>query len=472
MNILIIDDEKDCTDVLEKFVSKLPHCNTFKAYSGIAGLEIIKHNIIDLIFSDVDMPGLNGFDLLKIIRADYKQTKLVFISGKEDIIKSINAIELGIDNFLTKPVSIYQIETIIKQIMHEDKKPFSFPYNSGMILAMSDTDQLPTSHITFPDYFRLQFGNAPFLDHTMQQILKKLNKINEYPDFPVLIQGASGSGKEIIARYIHYLGISNDTPFVAVNCSAISSELFESELFGYEKGAFTGALKSGNEGYINAASGGTLFLDEVSEIPIKSQSKLLRLIQEREYYRVGGRKLEQVTCRIILASNKNLENMVYKKKFRKDLFYRINICPIHIPSLKERPEDIVLLIFYFIHELHKKSNHSITSIEAGFIKKALAYHWPGNIRELKNIISNLVLFSEQSTLSTDSFDFKLPGKQNTPLVLPLDNFELPDHPFDLNELNKKIVMKAYKKFKGNKSKTAAFLNISRTHLYRKFDPEK
>lgn len=474
MNILIIDDERDCCDALEQFVKILPHCKVYKAYSSLDGLDKIKKNKYDIVFSDVDMPGLTGVELMNLIKTGNYGCDVVLISGKDHIIKSINAMEMGIYDFLTKPVSIHRIKELIDEIKNKKKiKREISNFNTVNIEKLSDDEiiYLPDKNSikTFSDI------NTKVLSDKVKNLYNKVNKLVKYPEIPILIEGETGVGKEIMAKYIHEKSsqIDNDDfkgerPFIAINCGAVSKDIFESEFFGYEKGAFTGSNPEGKKGYIKESENGTLFLDEVSEMPLELQAKLLRVLEEKEYYKVGGTTKGKVNSKIIFAANKNLEALVSEGLFRKDLLYRISLCKIKIPPLRERKEEIIPLAFYFINKINKKLKFSVDKVEAGFLKKLLNYSWPGNIRELKNIITSLVLFNEDHILHLKDLEFIGQKIVKKNFMLSPDNFELPAKGFDLEEFNLNIVKKTLEKFAGNKTDTAKFLNLSRIQLYKRF----
>lgn len=465
MNILIIDDEEDCCFVLENFINKIPNCYPISTNSGIRALMLIKEKKFDLIFCDVSMPDLTGIELLNILNSLNKVTNFVLISGKEDIIKSINAIDIGAYDFLIKPLDIQRIREIIEEIKKEKEK-LLFDFN---INNFKDDEIVEIPFLNY-NFEKIKFGNIPIYSRKIQKIIRKLEKLHNYPLIPVLIEGESGVGKEIIARYIHFKGKENNKPFIAINCANINKDLFESELFGYTKGAFTGANITGKDGYIKLAENGTLFFDEISEIPYEMQSKLLRVLQENEYYKVGAKEKERANCRFLFASNKNIKSLVKNKLFREDLYYRISSCKIRIPPLRQRKESIIPLAFYFINELNKKLNKNITKVEVSFLKTLQEYNWPGNIRQLKNIITNVILFNEIDILTKKMLILKKSKsrKNNLDSKIDLFNFEIPDKPFDLNLLIKEIIKKTLKKFNGNKTKAAKFLNISRIQLYKRY----
>ncbi len=469
MNILLVDDEKEFCDELAIFLKKFDY-NIKTCNSGKEALEYLKECEVDLVISDVTMPKITGIELCNEIKKNNIDCEMILMSGKEDIINSINAMELGIIDFLIKPFDINDLSEIIKSVI--EKK--NFKKNKVKNILVEDVNLLPNDKIfylknyNFPEYF--QFHNENFIDigifsEKMIAIYNRIRKLQEYPDIPILISGETGTGKEVIAKYVHYSHTKNSGPFIGINCSNFNENLFELELFGYEKGSFTGALSSGKEGKIELANNGTLFLDEISEIPINVQAKLLRVIQEREFYRIGGNTSIKTNARLICASNKNIKKLIEKKLFRKDLYYRLNLCEINIPPLKERKEEIIPLVFLFIKNLNISMKKNITGIECGALKKILDYSWQGNIRQLKNFITKLILFSEECIIRTKYINL---NENKRIIKTNILDFEVPLHAFDLEEAVKNIIKKTMIKFNGNKSKTANYLGLTRIQLYRRY----
>jgi two-component system, NtrC family, response regulator AtoC len=304
----------------------------------------------------------------------------------------------------------------------------------------------------------------------MHSIYKKLKKLEEYSHIPVLIEGETGTGKEIIAKYIHYENSSNKGPFIGLNCSNLSKELFESELFGYGKGSFTGADSKGKEGKIKLAQNGTLFLDEITELSLDLQAKLLRVIQEREYYKIGDNTKEILDTRIVIATNKNIQELISEKSFREDLYYRINICKVTIPPLRDRKDEIIPLSIFLLQNLRNELGKTINLVEVDALEELKNNTWPGNVRELKNFLTKLLLFDDNKTITCDRVKSLLSNENNKKETIPFDfkNIIISDEPLNLDELNHEIIKKTLEKFNGNKSKTAEFLGISRIQLYGRF----
>ena len=311
-------------------------------------------------------------------------------------------------------------------------------------------------------------GRVGVFSGAMRAVMAMAERFHEDRSVPVLIEGETGTGKEIIARFVHYGHSNVTTPFVSINCTAISPNLFESELFGYEGGAFTGAKKEGEMGKLELAKGGTLFLDEIGEMPLELQPKLLRFLQEKEIYRVGGLRKIKLDVRIICATNRTLVHLVEERKFRKDLYYRLNTGNITIPPLSQRREAIAPLAQMFLEQFAKQKKRRFRFLQKESVKILENYSWPGNIRELQNIIERIVLLYDDievrpehlrflSSECEDLFDSSMPQLIPGSIVLPPDSL-------DLIEVEKEIVRKALAKFNGNKTRTAAYLGISQTSL--------
>jgi len=313
----------------------------------------------------------------------------------------------------------------------------------------------------------------------LKDILEHLERMKFSPHVPLLITGNTGSGKELIAQYMHYEVDEAKGEYIAINCSNMNKELFEAELFGYEKGAFTGADEKGKKGYIEQAADGTIFLDEISEIDLDIQAKLLRVLETGEYYRVGGRNKQKVKGRLIFATNRNLPKLVGKGHFREDLYYRLNIVNVQLPPLNQRKDEIIPMVIYFIKQQNGELNKSVNYIEPQVLKLLYAYKWPGNIRELKNFITQIMIFIEGDSIrfehlqmkdELDRYNTQIQNPFNEKRVLTEDDLidKLLEKPFSLEDFIMKIVKKTLRKFKGNKAKTARFLGIKREQLYNRY----
>jgi two-component system response regulator AtoC len=369
--VLVADDESNMRRVLEAILRR----EGYEVVTAANGLDAVSEMNRDIhtVITDLKMPGLDGMGLLRRLQQDFPEVPVVMITAHGSVESAVEAVKLGAFDYLEKPFEQEQIRQIVAKAMKTHE------------LARRDArpEQLPHA----PGRFHL-IGNAPVI----RQIFAVVEKVADTPS-TVLITGESGTGKELIARALHENSSRHKGPFIKINCAAIPRTLMESELFGYEKGAFTGAVGA-KPGRFELAHGGTLFLDEIGEIPIEMQVKLLRVLQESEFERVGGIKTIKVDVRLVTATNRDLTHEIAEETFREDLFYRLNVVPIHIPPLRDRREDIPLLAAHFIAKFNDRLKKQITHISDEAIARLMAYNWPGNIRELENMMERTMLFCE------------------------------------------------------------------------------
>jgi two-component system, NtrC family, response regulator AtoC len=369
--VLVADDESNMRRVLEAILRR----EGYEVVTAANGLDAVSEMNRDIhtVITDLKMPGLDGMGLLRRLQQDFPEVPVVMITAHGSVESAVEAVKLGAFDYLEKPFEQEQIRQIVAKAMKTHE------------LARRDArpEQLPHA----PGRFHL-IGNAPVI----RQIFSVVEKVADTPS-TVLITGESGTGKELIARALHENSSRHKGPFIKINCAAIPRTLMESELFGYEKGAFTGAVGA-KPGRFELAHGGTLFLDEIGEIPIEMQVKLLRVLQESEFERVGGIKTIKVDVRLVTATNRDLTHEIAEETFREDLFYRLNVVPIHIPPLRDRREDIPLLAAHFIAKFNDRLKKQITHISDEAIARLMAYNWPGNIRELENMMERTMLFCE------------------------------------------------------------------------------
>jgi DNA-binding NtrC family response regulator len=359
---------------------------------ALAGMNRDVHTVI----TDLKMPGLDGMGLLKKLSADYPDVPVVMITAHGSVESAVEAVKLGAFDYLEKPFEQEQIRQVVAKALST--------------FALSRRDARPEEAPTTRGRFRL-IGES----NAIKQIYGVVEKVANTPS-TVLITGESGTGKELIARALHENSSRHGGPFIKINCAAIPKTLMESELFGYEKGAFTGAVGA-KPGRFELAHGGTLFLDEIGEIPIEMQVKLLRVLQESEFERVGGIKTIKVDVRLVTATNRDLLQEIGAGTFREDLFYRLNVVPIHIPPLRERHEDIPLLVDHFITKFNERLRKQVTSIAPDAIERLVAHSWPGNIRELENLMERTVLFCEEPQIRVSDLPPEI--SQLAPLPAPV-----------------------------------------------------
>ncbi len=441
--ILIVDDEKLVRDFLiETLQRKKYDVQGFD--SGQKALTHLKDHHYDLVITDMKMPGLTGIDVLKKIKEISPNTIVIIITAYGSIENAVEAMRLGAFNYLIKPFSPDSIEAIIEkakehQALVEENTYLREEVNSGpMKTAMSAVGISPAMKKIFSDVERIAKSTAN-----------------------VMITGESGTGKEVIAHLIHTQSLRAEKPFIKVNCAAVPETLMESEFFGHEKGSFTGASNL-HRGRFELANGGSLLLDEITEVPISLQAKLLRAVQEQEFERLGGSRPIKVDVRIISTSNRNMTEAIEDKKIREDLYYRLNVMPIHIPPLRERKEDILPLAELFLTKLSKENHKNKISLSKEAQKRLQNYTWPGNVRELANVIERAVVLNTTGTISSDEI-----------YISPLVD-SLPEEPEEktLEEAERQLIIKTLQQMDNNRTKTAEKLGISVRTLHNKLQEYK
>lgn len=439
--ILVVDDEEIIRDSIYYVLEKEGYI-VEKAENGKAAYDFIVNNHFDLVITDIEMPVMKGTELLEKIKTLDVQTSVIIITAFGSLDTAISALRNGASDYILKPVEFDELLIKAKRLFE----------NKDLLLE----NRVLREEI----HRKYDFDNIVGKSASIKKVYDMIEAVAE-TDTTVLISGNSGTGKELVARALHYKSKRKNKPFVAVNCGAISENLIESELFGHKKGAFTGAI-SDKEGFIKAADGGTLFLDEISEMPPQLQVKLLRAIQEKEYTPVGTTSSLPVNVRFIATTNRNLEEEVKAGRFRDDLYYRINVIDIHLPSLKEREEDIHLLADHFLNKYRKELNKNIKGIDNEAMRALLNHQWKGEVRELENIIERAVIFCKGDLikthdlppsfkLKTDETDFSLSGS--------LDD--------SVRKFERDFILRALESNDNNKEKTADSLNVGLSTLYRK-----
>ena len=436
-NVLIIDDEKELRTLLTRLLS-LEGYKVFEASDGEEGLKTLNQEEIHVVISDVKLPGISGIDLVPKIKESNRLIEIIVLTAYGTIADGVTAIKRGAFDYITKGDEDNKIIIAVERAMEK----------SNMSQRIEHLEKRVTEKYSF--------------DNIIGQSLKIREAVNlakraAETDVTVLLTGETGVGKEIFAQAIHYESSRSKNSFVPINCSAISKELLESEMFGYKAGAFTGAVKN-KKGLFEEANDGTIFLDEIGEMDISLQSKILRVLETNSFIKSGDTKPTQVNVRVIAATNKNLNLEIEKGKFRPDLFYRINTMKIEIPSLMERNEDIPLFIKYFVRFYSQHMNKNISEIDEECIRKLVGYNFPGNIRELRNIIERAVILTDGNVLLPSSLpnDLFYENKNNsTPMTEKLD------------EVEKLHILKVLEETEGNKTRTAEILGIGLTTLYRK-----
>ncbi len=445
--------------------------------SGAEALDLFEQHSYPLVFSDIRMPGMDGIELLKRLKSGPKGRKVdvVLVTGYGDVNTAISAFRADSYDYLMKPVNPEELNVILARIAEhhsllKENYDLTHRFESKVAEATQETVlELEQLQKTLAE--AVGVGRIGVFSEKMRNVVNLTKRMHQDRSVPVLIEGETGTGKEIIARLVHYGPETTAAPFVSINCSAIAPNLFESELFGYEGGAFSGAKRAGQKGKFELAQGGTLLLDEIGDIPLEMQPKLLRILQERVYYRVGGVREKSVDLRIICSTNRNLEMMSQQGKFRSDLYYRLNTGKIFIPPLRERKEEIRPLALMFLEYFVEQKRRNFKSISDEAISILEKHNWPGNVRELQNLIERVVLLYDDEEIRPGHLRIL---EAEAEADLPLERCEddslticfAPDG-LKLEAIEKKIIEKVLRLFDGNKSKTARYLGINRATLYNK-----
>ncbi|KAF5066814.1 Regulatory protein AtoC [anaerobic digester metagenome] len=443
LRVLILDDETDFAEELKEFL-QLRDFEVYTANTPGEGFESLRRRPYDLMILDIKLPGMSGLDILQQVKKLYPSMEVIMISGHGDMDTVIQAMRDGAIDYLRKPFRHIDIQLSIERTEKYLKLYRRY-------LEMQDQHSLISSELE-------RMIDRTFIGESrpIRQVLELASTAAKYPNTNVLITGESGTGKEIVARIIHYASEQRNQPFCAVNSSAVTDSLLESEFFGHVKGSFTGAIND-KKGYFEVANGGTLFLDEIADMPFALQAKLLRAIEEKKIKRVGGNEEIQVDFRIIAATNHNVENLIESRQFRLDLFHRLNTLTINIPPLRERPEDIEPLLRYFVNYFSAKLNKPLPKINAQLVESLKEYDFPGNVRELRNMIERAMIFCNTQTLSP--VDFQLSnsknGKSARSVVLNLD------------EQEQNLILQALNECGYNQVLAAKMLGISRDSLIRR-----
>jgi len=445
--LLLIDDDPSVLDVTNEIL-KINGYQIETASNGRSGIKMLEDNYFDLVLTDLKMPETSGMDVLDHILDKSPETQCIIITGYGTIKNSVDAIKKGAFDYITKPITSDELLVVVEKALK-----FKSLEKENIRLRKALREKYRSNNI---------IGTS----RAIQEVYTIIEKVAD-TDTTVLINGASGTGKELIARAIHYDSNRNDKPLVVINCGAIPEELLESELFGHKKGAFTGAYKS-RIGRFETANGGTIFLDEIGEMSPALQVKLLRVLQERKFERVGDTKTIHVDIRVIAATNKNLTVAINKNKFREDLYYRLNVIPINVPPLKQRKSDIPLLIDFFMKKFQKGSNKKLTGFSPKAMDSLLDFSWPGNIRELENTIKRLTILCDNDTVQFDDLPEHI--QQNSKIISTNEEDIIEDgKSFNkaVKDYEKRLILEALEKSNGIKSKAAKLLNINRTTLVEK-----
>jgi two-component system response regulator HydG len=465
-HILIVDDNETLREGAKAIIKKMGHKPTV-ATSGAEGIAAFKKDPADMVVTDLKMEGKDGLDVLRGVTGDDPDAVVMIMTGYGTVKTAVDAMKEGAFDFIEKPFSPDVLRAKVTAGLHlreerrkmEKVRALGEAHASDAAQRFTETDEGGSRKV------RGIIGKAA----PMQAVFKTIEKVAR-TDTTVYIHGESGTGKELVSRAIHELSPRKDKPFIAVNCAAIPATLLESELFGHEKGAFTGAVKR-KLGRFELAHEGTLFLDEIGDVPLDLQAKLLRAVQERTIERVGGEKPLEIDVRIISATHRDITEMVKEGTFREDLLYRLHIVPVELPALRDRHEDIPILARHFLEKLAPRTNPSVNDFDAGALAALKTYRWPGNVRELENVVEQALVFAESDKIVADDLPAMLGSLR--PSSAEASDGELPpeDDPRTLDEilegLEKALILRAYKTAGGVKTETARKLGIKTSALYYK-----
>jgi len=440
--VLIVDDDRATSagmaDVVEEWGYEAEVADTMKA-----GWNSVSRLVPDVAIVDLKLPDGSGLDLLHRIKETYPDVSVVILTGHATVDSAVKALKVGAEDYVTKPVDLPRLQVILKTV--EDKQEMK---KEILELRRQLQKMGALGHLV---------GKSPAMQRLFEEIEMVANT-----DANVFIVGESGSGKEVVANTIHSLSRRRNKPFIAFNCGAISPTLIESEIFGHEKGAFTNAIKR-REGYFELAKGGTVFLDEITEMPIELQVKLLRVLEESKFRRVGGNEEINIDARIIAASNRDPAKAIADGKLREDLYYRLNVFPIDVPPLRERLEDIPLFSYFFLEKLNETEEKKVEKIDPEFVEALQQYEWPGNVRELRNVINRSFIMARTSSLTVECLPDKFLGsrrrRNRTSINVPLGS--------PMEEIEKIVIEETLVMTDGDRRKTADILGISYKTLYNK-----
>jgi two-component system response regulator AtoC len=439
--VLIVDDEKSARDGLVRALRR--DYRVFAAENGTSALDVLASQQIDVLLSDVRMPGMDGITLMQRALVNNPELICIILTAYGDVDLAVDAMKQGATDFMTKPINLDKLELVLGRVLKARKIEL-------------ENEQL---HVQLDDKYGLE--NIIGRSSAMEEVFDTIRQVAS-SRATVLIQGESGTGKELVAKAIHQLSPRNNGPFVAVHCASLAQNLLESELFGHEKGAFTGAMER-RIGRFEKGDGGSLFLDEISEIDASVQVKILRALEERQVERVGGDTPVDVDTRLIAATNRDLKEMVDDGDFREDLFYRLYVVVITLPPLRDRQDDILLLLNHYLTVFNEENSKQIEGFTPAAYDMLSAYDWPGNIRELRNSVERMVVLSRGKVLDVKDIPAQVREKK-------IEDGEIRvDAELTVDEMEKRMVIQALEKTSGNRTKAAEKLGISRRTLHRKLN---
>jgi len=445
--ILLIDDELESCKALSLLLGRAGYTVEIR-HSGEKALSLLKKQSFELIISDLFLPGVSGIDILKQVKEDSPQTCVILITGNASAETAVEAMKEGAFDYITKPFNFEKLKLQVAKALEKSRLLLENQYLRQQLRG------------------RYRFDNIIGTSQAMQQVFTRMERVVN-TDSTILILGASGTGKELVAKAIHYNSPRKDKPFIAINCGAIPADLLESELFGHVKGSFTGAVVD-KPGKFEIANGGTIFLDEIGDMPLQLQMKLLRVLQEHEFERVGSSRKIRLDVRLISATNVDLAAQVKSGKFREDLYYRLNVIPITLPSLKERRGDIPLLARYFLEKICKEMHRPLMSLDQDAFSAIETYEWPGNVREMENVIERTVALTDGDTITCNDLPFDIGKARN---ALPASAPQVTSEGVDMNQviadIERQMILQAIQLGNGVKARAADLLHINRTTLVEK-----
>jgi DNA-binding NtrC family response regulator len=447
-SILFIDDEPGSRESLT-LLFKREGYNVEAVAAGEDALSLLSRKSYDVIVTDLFLPGVSGIDVLKHVKEHSLPCNVILITGNASAETAVKAMKEGAFDYITKPLNFEKLKVQVAKAIEKNRLVAENRYLRQQLRGKYKFDNI--------------VGNSP----AIQPIFARMEKIL-VTDSTVLILGESGTGKELVARAIHFNGPRKDKPFIAINCGAIPADLLESELFGHMRGSFTGAIAD-KPGKFELANYGTIFLDEISTMPLHLQMKLLRVLQEQELERVGSTRRTKLNVRVISATNADLEESVRREQFREDLYYRLNVIPIHLPPLRERPEDIPLLAKHFLKKICTFMRRPLLEITPEAISALESYEWPGNVREMENVIERAVALTDSDIIDRQDLPPKIGGVVQEDSRLP--SLQIPEEGLDLSEaiaaIEQTLIKQAMDKSSNVKARAASLLNINRTTLVEK-----
>nr|WP_246561010.1 sigma-54 dependent transcriptional regulator [Geobacter grbiciae] len=435
---MVVDDEHLIRWSLEQNLKKQGY-EVVSAGNGEDALRLARDEQPDLVLLDIQLPGISGLDVLEKIKEHDEEIIVIMVTAHGALETAVHAMRLGAFDYINKPFNLDEMAIVIRKAL--------------------ETSDLRREVQRLRGEQAKKFGTPDIIGASrhMKNVLDMMEKVAKSDASTVLVQGESGTGKELVAKWIHYKSARAERPFVAINCAAVPATLLESELFGHEKGAFTDA-KAMKKGLFELADGGTVFLDEIGDMELGMQAKLLRFLEERTFRRIGGTKSFSVDVRIISATNRDLIKAIEEKSFRNDLYYRLQVIPIYLPPLRERREDILTLTNYFIEQFNVEFNKHVTGISKMAEKLLLDYTWPGNIRELKNVIERAIILGNDETLLLEHLPLEIVAKASSQSA-GLTTFKLPPEGIDIEEVEKELIRQALEISDWNQSKAARKLNL-------------